>query len=213
MPMTALRIFPAPGDNNELIFIIIPPWVPVHSSQPYACFRYMGVTSEKKSSLIFLFSRYVVLSLCALSVVTLWGEDEWNRSEVVRGTDDSRVIMTSRKAAQGLLRLHARHSSRGHHKDVLWALLYLDSPVHRAPRGTQPNWAGHCTQEDFQEEYLPFHPNIHTYCCSSCIFWCYNKHISKHHQTLILCHPTCISSPWGYVQLVYTLPRDICEHR
>ena len=112
--------------------------------------------------------------------------------------------MTSRKAAQGLLQLHARHSSRGHHKDVLWALLYLDSPVHRAPRGTQPNWAGHCTQEDFQEEYLPFHPNIHTYCCSSCIFWCYNKHISKHHQTLILCHPTCISSPWGYVQLVYT---------
>ena len=119
MPMTALRIFPAPGDNNELIFIIIPPWVPVHSSQPYACFRYMGVKSEKKSSLIFLFSRYVVLSLCALSVVTLWGEDEWNRSEVVRGTDDSRVIMTSRKAAQGLLQLHARHSSRGHHKDVL----------------------------------------------------------------------------------------------
>ena len=50
-PMSALRIFPDPGDNNELIFIIIPPWVAVHSSQPYASLRYMGLMSEKRSIL------------------------------------------------------------------------------------------------------------------------------------------------------------------
>ena len=31
-PMTAIRIFSATGDNKELIFINIPPWVTVHSS-------------------------------------------------------------------------------------------------------------------------------------------------------------------------------------
>ena len=56
MPMSALRIFPDPGDNNELIFITIPSWVAVHSSQPYASLRYMGVTSEKRS--IFKFSLF-----------------------------------------------------------------------------------------------------------------------------------------------------------
>jgi hypothetical protein len=71
---------------------------------------------RKAASLLSLFSEYVLLSLCTVSVVTLWWENEWNRPKDGRGTDDSRVITTTRQAAQGLLWLHASHSSRGHHK-------------------------------------------------------------------------------------------------
>lgn len=74
MPMSALRIFPDPGDNNELIFIIIPPWVAVHSSQPYASLRYMGVTSEKRS--IFKFSLLQICTFFPLNSV---------RGHIVRG--------------------------------------------------------------------------------------------------------------------------------
>ena len=74
MPMSALRIFPDPGDNNELIFITIPSWVAVHSSQPYACFRYMGVTSEKRS--IFKFSLLQICTFFPLNSV---------RGHIVRG--------------------------------------------------------------------------------------------------------------------------------
>ena len=52
---------------------------------------------RKDASLISLFLKYVLLSLCMFSVVTLWGEDEWHRPEDGRGTDASRVIMTSRR--------------------------------------------------------------------------------------------------------------------
>ena len=70
----------------------------------------------KTASLLSLFSKYVLLSLCMMSVVTLRGEDEWNCPQDGIGTDESRVIMTSRQAAQGLLGFHAGHSLRGHHK-------------------------------------------------------------------------------------------------
>ena len=169
----------------------------------------MGVKSEKGASLISLFLKYVLLSLCIVSVVTFWGEDKWNPPEDGRGTDASRVIMTSREAAQGLLQLWAHQWSRSHHRDVLWALLYLDSPVHTAPRWTQPIWAGHCTQEDLGR--------------STCPFTSTSTHTAAHHaysdattniypttiKTLIFCHASCISSPWGYVQLVYTY-LEIC---
>ena len=52
---------------------------------------------RKDVSLISLFSKYVLLSLCMLSAVTLWGDDQWNPPEDGRGTDASRVIMTSRR--------------------------------------------------------------------------------------------------------------------
>ena len=70
----------------------------------------------KAASLLSLFSKYVLLSLCMVSVVTLWGEDKWNCLQDGIGTDDSRVIMTSRQAAQGLLWFHACHLLKGHHK-------------------------------------------------------------------------------------------------
>ena len=98
-------------------------------------------------------------------------------------------------------------------KDVLWALLYLDSPIHTASKCTKSIWAVQCTQEVLQEEHLPFHPNIHTYCCTSCIFWCYNKHISNHHQNIDL-----LSSNLHLLSLMICsaglhIPRDMCEHR
>ena len=173
----------------------------------------MGVKSEKGASLISLFLKYVLLSLCIVSVVTFWGEDKWNPPEDGRGTDASRVIMTSREAAQGLLQLWAHQWSRSHQRDVLWALLYLDRPVHTGPRWTQPIWAGHCNQEVLQEENLPFHPNIHTYCCSLCIFLCYNKHIFNHHQNI-----DALSSNLHLLSLRICsaglhISKDICEHR
>ena len=115
-PMSALRIFPDPGDNNELIFIIIPPWVAVHSSQPYASLRYMGLMSEKRSilklSLLQICSSFPLYSVRSHIVRS----GKMKSFEEGRGTDDSRVIITSKQAAQGLLQLHAHHWSRGHHK-------------------------------------------------------------------------------------------------
>ena len=66
-PMTALRTFPASGHNNELIYILIPPWEAVHSSQPYACLRYMEVMSEKRR--IFNFSLLQICTSFPLYVV------------------------------------------------------------------------------------------------------------------------------------------------
>ena len=78
-PMTALRICPAPGDNKELIFIIIPPWVVLYSLQLYACLRYMRVKREKRS--IFNFS---LLQICAFfpSVQCLCSHCEEKASEI-----------------------------------------------------------------------------------------------------------------------------------
>ena len=207
--MTVLRIFPAPGHDNELIFIIIPPWVPVPSSQPYACLTYIGVKSEKSSILLSLFSKYVLLSLCTVSVGTRWGEDEWNGPKHGRGTDDSRVIMTTRQAAQGLLRLPASHSSRGRHKGCFVSITLPGQHLGELNLSGQ----GGARRRTCRRTTCPF-PLTFT-------------HTAAHHaysdattniypttiKTLILCHPTCKSSPWGYVQLVYTLSRDICEHR
>ena len=94
-PMSALRIFPDPGDNNELIFIIIPPWVAVPLPNPMLVWNICGWRVRKQVSLISLFSIYVLLFLCTVSGVTLWGADEWNLPKDGRGTVDSRVIITS----------------------------------------------------------------------------------------------------------------------
>ena len=67
--------------------------------------------------------------------------------------------------------------------------------------------------EGLHEENLPIHPNNHTYCCSSCIFWCYNKHISNYHQNTdpLLSNLQLLSlricSPGLHIS------RGICEHR
>jgi hypothetical protein len=75
-PMTVLRIFPAPGHKDQLIFIITRPWVPVHSSQPYACLRYRGVKTEKSSiftfSLLRICTSFPLHSVCGHTVMREW---------------------------------------------------------------------------------------------------------------------------------------------
>ena len=72
---------------------------------------------EDERHLIFLSSpRRYHLALCKISVFTLWGEDLWHLPEDARGTDETRVIMTSRQTVQGHLQFHPSHWSRGHHK-------------------------------------------------------------------------------------------------
>ena len=75
-PMTVLRIFPAPVHKDQLIFIITRPWVPVHSSQPYACLRYRGVKTEKSSiftfSLLQICTSFPLHSVCGHTVMREW---------------------------------------------------------------------------------------------------------------------------------------------
>ena len=137
--------------------------------------------------------------------LVLWGEGQWNLPEDARGTDDSRVIMTSRQAAQKTPATpHIPLVQRPPQKMFLWALLYLAGPVHTASMWTLPGWAGHCTQQNLQVRTCPFtltptHTATH-HAYSHATTKIYPSTI----KTLILCHPTCISSPWGYIQLVYT---------
>ena len=170
---------------------------------------------RKAASLLSLFSKYVLLSLCMVSVVTLWGEDEWNGPKDGRGRDDSRVIMTTRQAAQGLL-LHASHSSRAHHKGCFVSITLPEQSI------TLPG-------QHLGELNLSGQGSARRRTCrrTTCPFTLTFTHTASHHaysdattniytttiKTLILCHPTCKSSPGGYVQLVYTLSRHICEHR
>ena len=118
----------------------------------------------------------------------LWSHCEERTNEII-------LRMVEAQITQGSLWHQSRHlkdscdSTHYIHleattKDVLWPLLYLESPIYTASKCTKPILAGQCTQEALQEEHLPFHPNIHTYCCSLCIFLCYNKHIFNHHQNI-----------------------------
>ena len=117
--------------------------------------------------------------------------------------------MTTRQAAQGLLRLPASHSSRGRHKGCFVSITLPGQHLGELNLSGQ----GGARRRTCRRTTCPF-PLTFT-------------HTAAHHaysdattniypttiKTLILCHPNCKSSPRGYVQLIYTLSRDICEHR
>lgn len=62
---------------------------------------------------------------------TLWREDQWHLPKDARGTDDTRVIMTSRQTVQGQPQFHPCHWSRGHKNNVIVSFTLHRQVVHR----------------------------------------------------------------------------------
>ena len=136
-------------------------------------FEIYGSEDCEKQHLYFLSSANVYFFP---AVRCLWSHFEERTNEIVLRMVEAQKTQGSlwhqgRQLMESCDSAHATHPEATT-KNVLWALLYRDSPVHTEPKCTQPIWAGQCTQEDLKEENLPFDSNIHTYCCTSCIFWC-----------------------------------------
>ena len=112
--------------------------------------------SEIEKNLRFLYSPHIYhLIFCKLLGFSLWGEDHWHLLEDARGTDDSRVIMTSRQEAQGP---HASPCTSlvqmPPQKIFLWALVCLGRCAYKKSMSTAPGWAGHGIQLGLENDLL-----------------------------------------------------------
>ena len=154
-----------------------------------------------------------LLSLCTVSVFTLWGEGQWNLPEELEAQMTQGSLWHQGRQLKDSCDSTHTTGSEATTKDVPVSLTLPSWPSSHSIYVNSTCLGRALHTAELAGENLPFHPNTHTYCCSSCIFWCYNKNISIHHQNI-----DPLSSNLHLISLrIYStglhISGDICEHK
>ena len=100
--------------------------------------------SETEKNLRFLYSlQKYHLTFFKYLRFTLWREDQRHLPKDARGTDDTRVIMTSRQTVQGHPQFHPCHGSSGHKNDAIMSFTVHRQVIHSTWLGRELHKARH----------------------------------------------------------------------